>query len=190
MSGVDRSTVWMESVLSARVRAGERLPILEEMTVRILFGGALLVLGAAVLLWIMRRAGKTGRPDHLDGYAVVKKGRSRVDPYPYVYVNADGSARELHPDERDYLESALQPGDGGRPYVKRNYSQKNGWGEVAGFLRRSHLPNEIVIQVAPAENPSKPLTRSDQIQFLRDKGMVVTENPDGTFTVQKSKPTV
>jgi hypothetical protein len=127
---------------------------------------------------------------HRAGYAVVKKGDSRVDPYPYVYVNADGSARELHPEERDYLETPFQPGDGGRPYIKRSYSQKNGWGEVAGFLRRSQLPEEFVIQVAPAENPSKPLTRADQIQFLRDKGMVVTENADGTFTVQKPKPIV
>ncbi|HLY18293.1 MAG TPA: hypothetical protein VKR61_13765 [Bryobacteraceae bacterium] len=152
---------------------------------RILFDGALLVLGAAALMWIMRRTGKTRRPDHLDGYAIVERGRSRVYPYPYVYVNADGSARELHPDERDYLETPFQPGDGGRPYVKGNYSQKNGWGEVAGFLKRSHLPKEIVIQAAPAENPIQPLTRSDQIQFLRDKGLLVTENPDGTFTVRK-----
>ena len=126
----------------------------------------------------------------IDGYAIVEKGRSSVDPYPYIYVNADGSARELHQTERDYLETRFQPGDGGRPYVKSNYSQKNGWGEVAGFLKRSDLPKEIVIQAAPAENPSKPVTRSDQIQFLRDKGMVVTENPDGTFTVRKPKPTL
>jgi hypothetical protein len=151
--------------------------------------GVLLLLGAAVLIWIVRRAGKTG-PHHLDGYAIVEKGRSSVEPYPYVYVNADRSARELHQDERDYLETPFQPGDGGRPYIKSNYSQKNGWGDVAGFLRRSHLPKEIVIQAVPAENPSKPVTRSDQIQFLRDKGMLVTENPDDTFTVRKPKPSV
>lgn len=111
-----------------------------------------------------------------------------MGPYPYVYVNADGSARELHPNERDYLETRFQTGDGNTPYVKRNYSQRNGWGDVTGFLKRSHLPMEIVIQAAPAENPSKPLTRSEEIRFLRDKGLVVTENPDGTFTVQKPKP--
>jgi hypothetical protein len=160
------------------------------MAVRILFGGALLALGAAVLAWSVRRAGKTGRPVHLDGYAIVEKGRSSVDPYPYIYVNGDRSARELTQNERDYLETRFQPGDGGRPYVKRNYSQKNGWGEAAGFLKRSHLPKEIAIQAAPAENPSKPLTRSDHLQFLRDKRMVVTENPDGTFTVRKPKPTL
>ena len=154
----------------------------------ILLGAALLVLGA-VLVWILRRSGKTRRrPDHLDGYAIVEKDRSGVGAYPYVYVNADGSARELHPDECDYLETPFQPGDGNTPYVKRSYSQRNGWGEIAGFLKRSQLPSGIVIQAAPAENPSKPLTRSDQIQFLRAKGLVVTENPDGTFTAQKPKP--
>jgi hypothetical protein len=104
-----------------------------------------------------------------------------------VYVNADGSARELHPDERNYLETPFQGGDGGRPYVKRNYSQRNGWGELAGFLERSELPTDVVMQPAPAENPSKPMTKSEQIQFLRNKGMVVTENPDGTFTARKPK---
>jgi hypothetical protein len=153
--------------------------------VRILFGCALLILGAAVLMWILWRS----RQAPLDGYAIIEKSLSGVDPYPYVYVNADGSARELHPDERDYLETRFRPGDGNRPYVKRDYSQKNGWGEVTGFIERAHLPKDTVIHVAPAENPSGPLTKADQIRLLRDQGWVVTENPDGTFTAHKPKPT-
>ena len=35
--------------------------------------------------------------------------------YPYVYVNADGTARELHPGERAYLEAEYQGGGGRRP---------------------------------------------------------------------------
>jgi len=132
-----------------------------------------------MLVWIRGRLDKIGRrPDHLDG------------PYPYVHVNADGGARELHPDERAYLETRFQFGDGGRPYVKSSYSKRNGWGDLAGFLERSQLPSEIVVQDAPGESPYKPLPWSDQIQFLRDKGFVVTENPDGTFTATKPKPTV
>jgi len=34
------------------------------------------------------------------------------EPYPYVHVNADGSARELHPSERRYLETEFKGGDG------------------------------------------------------------------------------
>jgi hypothetical protein len=29
-----------------------------------------------------------------------------ADLYPYVYVNADGTARELHPSEQKYLETS------------------------------------------------------------------------------------
>jgi hypothetical protein len=144
-----------------------------------------------VLMWIRQLLGKrSGRPVQFRGYDIVEKDRSGVGPYPYVYVNVDGSARELHPDESDYLETPFSPGDGARPYVKGSYSQRNGWGEISGFLKRSELPSEIVIQAAPPENPSKPLTRSDLIQFLRNKGLVVTENPDGTFTAQKPKATL
>lgn len=145
-----------------------------------LFGGTIVVLGIAVFVWIMRRLA-TSWPDQLDGHAIVEKDRSSVHPYPYVYVNVDGSARELHPDERDYLETRFQPGDGDMPYIKSRYSQKDGWGDIAGFLKRSRLPKGSVIFAAPAENPSKPLTTSEVIQFLRGKGMVVTEDGDGTW---------
>jgi hypothetical protein len=39
--------------------------------------------------------------------------------YPYVYVNADGTARELHPSEQKYLETEFKGGGGAAPYVKR-----------------------------------------------------------------------
>jgi len=65
------------------------------------------------------------------------------DPYPYIYVNTDGSARELRASERKYLETTFRPTDSGRPYVKSRYEQKNGWGEIRGFLLRSALPAEV-----------------------------------------------
>ena len=37
----------------------------------------------------------------------------------------EGGARELHSEERDYLETRFHPTDGARPYVKRRYSQLN-----------------------------------------------------------------
>lgn len=149
------------------------------------------IVGIAVLFRVARRSSRIGRSSKVrppvKEFAIVDKVRSSADPYPYVYVNADGSARELHPEERNYLETPFQGADGARPYVKNSYSQRNGWGELAGFLERSELPASVVPQPAPAENPSKPLTRADQIQFLRSKGMVVSENPDGTFTARKPK---
>jgi len=116
---------------------------------------------------------------------IVDKDQAKADPYPFVYVNADGTARELHPRERNFLETPFHPADGGRPYVKDKYSQKNGWGEVTGFLKRSKLPPGTRIFAAPDENPIKPMTKEDMKQFLRAKGVEVTENSDGSFTARK-----
>lgn len=136
------------------------------------------ILFIATIVWIVRRS---RRPLG----AIVNRDQSNAGPYPYVYVNADGTARELHPGERNFLETPFHPADGGRPYVKDSYSQKNGWGEVAGFLRRSKLPLGTPIFAAPEENPCKPATKEDQIQFLRAKGMEVTENSNRSFTVRR-----
>jgi len=110
-----------------------------------------------------------------------------TEPYLYVYVNADGSARELHPNERRYLETPFSGGDGARPYIKDSYSQKNGWGEIKGFLERSKLPTGTHIAPPPAEDPLKPIDKEEYAQFLRNKGLEVTKNNDGTFTVKKPK---
>jgi hypothetical protein len=120
-------------------------------------------------------------------FVVVDANQAKVEPYPYVYVNADGSARELHPNERSYLETPFDPFDGGRPYTKGSYSQKDGWGDFKGFLQRSRLPPGTQVHPAPADDPSKPLTREDYVQFLRGKGMEVIENSDGTFLARKPK---
>jgi hypothetical protein len=69
--------------------------------------------------------------------------------------------------------------------VKDSYAQRNGWGEISGFLKRSKLPHGTEIFAAPEEDPCKPLTKEDQIQFLRAKGMEVIENGEGGFTARK-----
>jgi hypothetical protein len=105
--------------------------------------------------------------------------------YPHIYVNADGTARELHASERQYLETEFLPGDGAAPYVKGSYAEKNGWGDLGGFLERSRLPHGIHIHDAPAEDPQRALsTTQQQIAWFRSKGLEVTENSDGTLTVK------
>jgi hypothetical protein len=104
-------------------------------------------------------------------------------PYPYIYVNADGTARELHANERQYLETEFRPGDGAAPYVKGSYAQRNGWGDLAGYLERSSLPHGTQIHDAPAEDPHRSRTKEEQMAWFRSKGMEVTENSDGSFTV-------
>jgi hypothetical protein len=107
--------------------------------------------------------------------------------YPYIYVNADGTARELHAAERAYLETEFKGGDGAMPYIKDSYEERNGWGEISGFLKRAALPAGTPVADAPAEDPSRPLGRDDFIKFLRGKGLEVVENSDGSFTARKPR---
>src|ERR1700683_5388526 len=44
-------------------------------------------------------------------YALVDTDKLPAGPYPYLFVNADGSARELHPKEREHLETPFHPAD-------------------------------------------------------------------------------
>ncbi len=86
-------------------------------------------------------------------FAIVTPSEAKQNPYPYVYVNRDGSVRELHPAERDYLETPFLIGDSGRPYVKQAYLDKDGWGEIKGFCPRYVIPKELSIAEAPANDP-------------------------------------
>lgn len=106
-----------------------------------------------------------------------------MEPYAYVYINADGTARELHAGERAYLETEFTGGDGAMPYVKNSYDERNGWGELNGYLERASLPAGTPVAAAPAEDPSRPLSREDYIAWLRGKGVAVTENSDGSLTL-------
>ena len=66
--------------------------------------------------------------------------------FSYVYVNQDGTAREVSPGEQRYLTVDFEPGDGARPYVKLTYESRDGWGSRSGFLARRGLPRGIRVQ--------------------------------------------
>jgi len=68
--------------------------------------------------------------------------------FPYVYVNDDGSARELTAEEQQYLRTEFHPADGGRPYVKSRYGSRTPDGRLSGFLPRRRLPSRVVVQPA------------------------------------------
>ena len=111
---------------------------------------------------------------------------SAADPYRFVYVQADGTVRELHEDERRYLETEFKGGDGAAPYVKVSYDERNGWGDLSGYLERALLPPGVAIHAAPAENPNRPMNHEEFIAWLRHKGVAaVTDNPDGSWTISK-----
>lgn len=106
------------------------------------------------------------------------------EPHPYVHVEADGAARELHVSERRYLETEFKGGDGAAPYIKSRYDERNGWGDLSGYLERTLLPDGLTIAAAPADDPIRPLTRDEYAAWLRGKGVAVIENPDGSLTVK------
>lgn len=76
-------------------------------------------------------------------FAVVNRDEAKQKSYPYVYVKNDGSFRELHKEEKEYLEEKFYPADGDRPYIKSGYYSKTPDGDLSGFLRRSKLPKDI-----------------------------------------------
>jgi hypothetical protein len=89
-------------------------------------------------------------------FALVTPEEAESDPYPYVYVEGDGTTRELHPGERSYLEMKFSPFDGGRPYVKTEYLDCAGHA-TSGYCRRSLLPPGLPVGHAPEEDPSRPI---------------------------------
>jgi hypothetical protein len=97
---------------------------------------------------------------------------------------SDGTARELHAGERAWLETEFQGGDGAMPSIKDCYGERNGWGELNGYLKRATLPAGTPVGDAPAEDPRRPMSCADTIACLRGKGVDVTENDDGSLTVR------
>ncbi|MFT3894866.1 MAG: hypothetical protein QM730_24820 [Anaerolineales bacterium] len=115
-------------------------------------------------------------------FAVVSEKEAKIIPYPYVYVNDDGTVRELRADERSYLETSFHPVDGARPYVKSSYHQKNGRGNLGGFCRRKKIPSHIVISELPQNAPATVADReviNEQIRLMKEKGFDVSEDKDG-----------
>ena len=104
-------------------------------------------------------------------------------PFEYVYVNQDGTVRELSEMERDYLSEDFSGGDGGRPYIKWAYTDVDGWGSLSGFLARDKVPAGIAVQPV---NPDYDSVVEDVItdSFADNKrlGDVITHHPDGTVT--------
>ena len=112
----------------------------------------------------------------------------------FVYVNQDGSVRELSNDEREYLSQEFSGGDGGRPYVKASYESKDGWGSISGFLPRKSLPRQIVVEPVNPEFVAQEIDAVSQlIEDSKHVGDIVTKNPDGSIecspnpTIPRSK---
>ena len=75
--------------------------------------------------------------------------RPKENGFRYIYVNHDGSARELTADEQEYLNTPFDGADGARPYIKFRYESLNPDGRIIGFLERRQLPAGIEIHPRP-----------------------------------------
>jgi hypothetical protein len=75
-----------------------------------------------------------------------------------VWINDDGSARELTDTEKKYVDAEFSPFDGARPYIKSHYQKRNGWGELHGFLLRRDVPQGLPIAPAPHTSSTPPQT--------------------------------
>jgi hypothetical protein len=125
-------------------------------------------------------------PREPQGCALVSASESEAQPYPFIYVENDGGARELSRREREYLETPFIAPDGGRPYAKWRYKQKNSWGELKGFLKRGKLPTDTPIAPAPVNEPEWD-TKSETIRRAREYGADIVKNDDGSNTIIPSK---
>lgn len=66
----------------------------------------------------------------------------------FVYVEDDGSARELTATELDYLNTEFRGADGARPYIKYRYSSITPDHRLGGFLLRKKLPIRIDVKAS------------------------------------------
>ena len=104
--------------------------------------------------------------------------------FEFVYVNQDGSARELSPDERGYLSTKFSGFDGGRPYIKTGYESRDGWGSLSGFILRRLVPDRITVEpVHPNYDVLEKQLGYDALADSRAAGDVIVTNTDGSISV-------
>jgi len=140
------------------------------MSIAIGIGWALALILFALSLWVRRQrrirnsfSTPSGRLVQAPKRAVVPNASEVL-----VYVNDDGSPRELSEAEKTYVDTEFSPLDGARPHIKTRYEQRNGWGNLSGFLQRKDVPVGMPINPAPSEAASRqtPQTVTDSISEL------------------------
>lgn len=109
--------------------------------------GSVAAIATALVAWAYMRGSRPPESTMTDG---ASPSENADDSVLYVYVEDDGSARELTPDEREYLATEFMPGDSGRPYIKGYYRQRTPDGHLSGFLARTDLPRRIVVRPTPS----------------------------------------
>jgi hypothetical protein len=130
------------------------------MRIAAIIGWVLTLISIAVSWWVRRRRRIRGRLSTGAANPVREAARVALPDASerLIYVENDGSARELTDGEKRYVDTPFSPLDGARPFIKSSYHQRNGWRELRGFLDRRNLPGGIAIGPAPVEPPPGPST--------------------------------
>lgn len=108
--------------------------------------------------------------------------RGKESGFKYVYVNQDGSVRELSPDEQNYLSKEFSGGDSGRPSVKFSYEGSGVvWGSQSGFLERRRVPRRLTIRtINPNYDQMKKGLEIDILGSHRAAGDLIETQEDGS----------
>ncbi len=130
------------------------------------------IVGAFVILAILKFAWRNRRL------------RPPEEGFRFVYVNQDGSARELTDREREYLETDFEVGDGNRPYVKSTYKTRDGWGSISGYVDRRKVPPAVLISmVSVVIPPDDDDFMADIIADAEAAGDIIERGSDGSIGV-------
>ncbi len=70
---------------------------------------------------------------------------TKKEEFEFVYVENNGTVRELDNEEIEYLQTEFQPGDGARPYIKSTYKQRTPNNKMFGYILRDDVPDNIEI---------------------------------------------
>ena len=130
--------------------------------------GVALVLIAA-FLWIGRRRRNAFTTASGSVVRLPKRAAMPNASKMLVYINEDGSARELTEADKRYVDTEFSALDGARPYIKSHYSQRTALGEIRGYLPRSDVPERVPIKPAPSEHEAQqpiPQTVAESISEL------------------------
>jgi hypothetical protein len=127
------------------------------MSITIAVAWGLVLVLCAGSFWIRRR-GRGQNPFTTRSGKIVNPPKRAAVPNAatLVYVNEDGSVRELTVAEKIYVETEFSPLDGARPYIKSSYWDRTAWG-IQGYLPRAELPGSMFIHPAP-QTGSEPQT--------------------------------
>lgn len=109
--------------------------------------------------------------------------RPRDAGFAFVYVNQDGTVRELSPGERRYLSTIFDGADGARPYIKSAYKSRDGWGSISGYIERRRVPRRIAIApVHPEYDARVERHPFDPMGAFRAAGDIVETRDDGSVS--------